>query len=473
MLHWFLAVILSCLFVSHAEAATRAELIRHAKTATVLIVAVNDAARSISMGSGFFVTDDGLFVTNAHVIETHSRLVVYINNEMVSVSPEVIAVDPDADLAALRIHVTGAPTVPLAVENPEEGSEVITVGYPRITDILQMGFTLHPTVGAGTVSGMAQGRSRTTGRQAAFVQTSGVLNFGNSGGPLVDMHSGQVVGMVVTTVPYLERAKDKSGAAIGSVSMKSGIGYSIPAPVIREWLATHHLSAGHDVLRPAKGLRKSGPEADAERSFATGHVLHTIGIVLHNDSDLLRLAIYHYETAAQFKPDAPWILHNLGLAYADDEQWQQALQAYMKGLEQTPTDPALLNDAGLSCERLGRLKEAAEYYRSALQSDGRFSRAHNNLGHLLWQSGKTDEAIAEFRAALEVDPTLASASYNLGVAFEAKGLRAEAARTWESFLQKKAGHQTADEWIGKIREGLNRVKTSTAESFPAVAISSR
>jgi hypothetical protein len=61
----------------------------------------------------------------------------------------------------------------------------------------------------------------------------------------------------------------------------------------------------------------------------------------------------------------------------------------------------------------------------------------------------------------------------LGVAFEAKGLRAEAARTWESFLQKKAGHQTADEWIGKIREGLNRVKTSTAESFPAVAISSR
>jgi S1-C subfamily serine protease len=325
MLHWFLAVILSCLFVSHAEAATRAELIRHAKTATVLIVAVNDAARSISMGSGFFVTDDGVFITNAHVIETHSRLLVYINNEMVSVSPEVIAVDPDADLAALRIHVTGAPTVPLAVENPEEGSEVITVGYPRITDILQMGFTLHPTVGVGTVSGMAQGRSRTSGRQAAFVQTSGVLNFGNSGGPLVDMHSGQVVGMVVTTVPYLERAKDKSGAAIGSVSMKSGIGYSIPAPVIREWLGTHHLSPGPDAPRPAKGPRKSGPEADAERSFATAHVLHTIGIVLHNDSDLLRLAIYHYETAAQFKPDAPWILHNLGLAYADDEQWPQAL----------------------------------------------------------------------------------------------------------------------------------------------------
>ncbi|HEX3203833.1 MAG TPA: trypsin-like peptidase domain-containing protein [Nitrospiraceae bacterium] len=473
MLHWILGVLLSCLLFSHAEAASRADLIRHAKAATVLIVAINDATRSISMGSGFFVTDDGLFVTNAHVIETHSRLVVYINNDMISASPEVVAVDADADLAVLRVHVKGAPTLPLAGDNPEEGSEVITVGYPRITDILQMGFTLHPTVGAGTVSGMAQGRSRTTGHRATFVQTSGILNFGNSGGPLIDMNSGHVVGMVVTTVPYLERAKDKSGAPIGSVSMKSGIGYSIPAPVIREWLAARQLSAGHDMLRPAKGIPKKGPDADAERSFATGHVLHTIALVLHYDSDLLRLAIYHYEAAAQLKPDTPWILHNLGLAYADDGQWQEALQAYTKGLEQTPADPALLNDAGLSWERMGRPKEAAEYYRAALHSDARFSRAHNNLGHLLWESGKTDEAIAEFRAALDADPTLASASYNLGVAFEAKGLRVEAARTWESFLQKKSGQQTADEWTSKIREGLDRVKSSTAESFPAVAISSR
>ena len=473
MLHWILGVLLSCLLFSHAEAASRADLIRHAKAATVLIVAINDATRSISMGSGFFVTDDGLFVTNAHVIETHSRLVVYINNDMISASPEVVAVDADADLAVLRVHVTGAPTLPLAGDNPEEGSEVITVGYPRITDILQMGFTLHPTVGAGTVSGMAQGRSRTTGHPAPFVQTSGILNFGNSGGPLIDMNSGHVVGMVVTTVPYLERAKDKSGAPIGSVSMKSGIGYSIPAPVIREWLATRQVSAGHDMRRPAKGLLKKGPDADAERSFATGHVLHTIALVLHYDSDLLRLAIYHYEAAAQLKPDTPWILHNLGLAYADDGQWQEALQAYTKGLEQAPSDPALLNDTGLSWERMGHPKEAAEYYRAALHSDARFSRAHNNLGHLLWESGKTDEAIAEFRAALDADPTLASASYNLGVAFEAKGLRVEAVRTWESFLQKKSGQQTADEWTSKIREGLNRVKTSTAESFPAVAISSR
>jgi tetratricopeptide (TPR) repeat protein len=149
------------------------------------------------------------------------------------------------------------------------------------------------------------------------------------------------------------------------------------------------------------------------------------------------------------------------------------LQAYTKGLEHVPTDPALLNDAGLSWERMGRPKEAAEYYRAALRSDARFSRAHNNLGHLLWDTGKTDEAIAEFRAALDADPALASASYNLGVAFEAKGLRAEAARTWESFLQKRSGQSTGDEWVIKIREGLNRVKTATAESFPAVAISSR
>ncbi|HEX7260463.1 MAG TPA: tetratricopeptide repeat protein, partial [Luteolibacter sp.] len=332
--------------------------------------------------------------------------------------------------------------------------------------------------GSGMVSGMAQGRSRTTGHPAGFVQTTGILNFGNSGGPLIDRETGAAVGMVVTTVPYLERAKDRNGAAIGSVSMKSGIGYSIPASFIRQWLASHHLDAGipavdRGVRRDTARTWSHGPEPEADRSFATGHLLHSVSMVLHNDSDLLHLAIFHYEAAAKLKPDAPWIARNLGLAYADDGQWRRALQAYLKGLEFAPHDAGLLTDAGLAWERVGDHEHAVESYRAALHADADFSRAHNNLGEVLWKTGKQEEAITEFRAALESDPSLASASYNLGLALESQGQHAEALHTWETFLQQTVSRTKPDEWTRKIREGLTRLKTASLPPVHTIVTSTR
>jgi cytochrome c-type biogenesis protein CcmH/NrfG len=469
-----LSIVLSCLVVTPLYAGSRADRLQQAKAATALVVAINDSTQSVSMGSGFFLSEDGLIVTNAHVVEGGSRLLVYVQDRLVATAPTVLVADGDADLAALRVPGVSPNILTLAQENALEGTEVVSIGYPRITDILQMGFTLHATVGSGMVSGLAQGRSRTSGRQAGFVQTTGVLNFGNSGGPLIDTETGTVLGMVVTTVPYLERAKDRHGNSIGSVSMKSGIGYSIPAPFIRQWLMSHHLDVGIQSADPATRRALShGAEPEADRSFATGHLLHSIALVLHNDSDLLHLAISHYETAAKLKPDAPWIARNLGLAYAEDGQWSHALQAFMKGLEFAPHDAALLTDAGFAWERTGDQEHAVEAYRAALRADAEFGRAHNNLGQILWKTGKHDEAIIEFRAALDADPTLGSASYNLGLALESQGLHGEALVTWESFLQQTVSQPRPDEWTRKIREGLTRLKTAYRPSLPTVMTSTR
>ena len=469
-----LTLILSSLFaVSPVLAGQRAETVQHVKAATVLIVAINDSAHSVSMGSGFFLSDDGLVVTNAHVVEGGSHLLVYIRDRLVATSPKVLVIDGDADLAALRVPVDSPDILALSPENPLEGTDVMSVGYPRITDILQMGFALHSTVGSGMVSGMAQGRSRMNGRQAGFVQTTGILNFGNSGGPLVDADTGIVLGMVVTTVPYLERAKDRTGASIGSVSMKSGIGYSIPAPVIREWLSTHHLDIKFSAAQHVTRAGASSAEPEADRSFATGHLLHSIALALHNDADLLHLAIFHYETATTLKPDAPWMARNLGLAYADDGQWSRALQAYNKGLAFAPHDAALLTDAGLAWERTGDHGKAVESYRAALRANGDFGRAHNYLGQVLWRTGHQEEAISEFRAALDADPMLASASYNLGLALEFQGQSAQALHTWQSFLQQAVAPAKSDEWIEKIREGLTRLRAASGQAVPTVVTSTR
>jgi Tfp pilus assembly protein PilF len=468
--------LLSLIFSSFAFAGPHVEVYHQAKAATALVVAVNDTTHSVSLGSGFFVDPDGLLITNAHVVEDHTRLFVYVQDQQVFPSPPILVMDRDLDLAALRIPLKGTDIgLPLAQRPPDEGEDVIAVGYPRITDILQMGFVLHPTVVSGQANGLASGRSRTKGRSTPFIQTTGNFNFGNSGGPLIGLDSHEVYGMVVHTVPYLERAKDRSGSPIGSVTMKSGIGYSIPSSIIRQWLTANRLpySASNPRTRKSFASDSLNASEEANRSFATGHLLHTLAMVLQQDTELLDLAAFHYENAATLRPEAPWITRNLGLVSATLGRWDQALQAYQRALRLTPKDPALLVDTGLAWERSGNRERAIEFYRTAIQNNPGLESAHNHVGMLLLKMGRFEEAIQEFRQALACAPASSMASYNLGLALEAKGLKEDALLTWETFLQNSGPRTDGAGFDIKMREGVARLKPLTAKAHPVSGSSPR
>lgn len=456
----FLAAILWFLIPAGASGAERGDVYRAAKAATVLILAINDTDHSLSLGSGFFTDGDGLLLTNAHVIEGSHRLFVYVHNRAVFTSPEVVAVDPDLDLAALRIRPGGMDAVDLVMESVGEGKDVIAVGYPRITDVLQLGFMLHATIAPATTSGIAYGQSRITGRLTPFIQTTGILNFGNSGGPLVHADTGEVLGMVTTTVPYMERAQDRSGKVIGSVLMKAGISYSIPAPVIRDWLVSRKLLSVEP--RPpaskAGGFRPNALHSESDLAFATGHLLHTMATVLHEDADFLRLAVRHYQTALDQQPDARWVLWNLAQAYGTLGRWEQAMELYRKVLDQNPEDPKLLTDAGWASQRAGQKNQALALYKKAVGMNPRYGLAHINLGTLLWEEHRLDEAITEYRLALSSDPSSPLAAYNLGLALEAKNLPREAMGSWESFLERRGALPDSSGWTVKMREAVLRLK---------------
>ena len=77
--------------------------------------------------------------------------------------------DPDLDLAALRLTYTHpVPYLSLAKEPPEDGMSAVTIGYPRLPDVLQTGLTIHPTVFPVTVSGEAIGQSRIAHKASAI-----------------------------------------------------------------------------------------------------------------------------------------------------------------------------------------------------------------------------------------------------------------------------------------------------------------
>jgi serine protease Do len=183
--------------------------------------------RSDAGGSGFLVSADGLVVTNYHVIEGAMRIDVGLGGH--TYPAEVLGIDEATDLALLGIDA-GDDLPYLELADSDElrvGDWLMVVGNPLNLDL---------TVTSGVVS--AKGRQIGVGLDPGlenFIQTEAPINFGNSGGPAVDMW-GRVVG-VATAINW--------GA--------ENIGFLVPSNVLRDVLP--QLVDYGDVSRGALGAQ--------------------------------------------------------------------------------------------------------------------------------------------------------------------------------------------------------------------------
>jgi len=443
---------------------TQGDLYRQAKASTVLIVGINDESNALSFGSGVFISEQGVVLTNAHVVEDSTRLFVYIRNQAIDSGATVLAIDSDLDLAALRIQ-TDLPVsfLPLAAEIPDEGTPTIAVGYPRVSDVLHMGLTLHASVIPMTITGAAMGRSRTAGLPVPFVQTVGMLNAGSSGGPLVDSETGELAGLVVHTVPYLEQVKNDRGERLGTAMMRAGLSYSIPVSRLRDWLEKNRIPF------PTKQTREGSlipPEKERPiRSFlTTAHLLHLMAAVLHQNRDLLDLAIQHYESALQLEPERPDVLRNLGLALAATGETDRARVTYERAFAHTPSDPVLLKNMGELRYRMRDTQGAAELYRAAIRQDACLVSASFGLGTVLQAQGQVEEAQQVLRRAAACPTSSSETAYHVGLALEQQGLGRDALQVWEDFLgQAHSAPVNERPILKKIRQRVTQLR---AELMP-------
>uniref|UniRef100_F6V4T4 Serine protease HTRA2, mitochondrial n=1 Tax=Monodelphis domestica TaxID=13616 RepID=F6V4T4_MONDO len=164
----------------------------------------------ISNGSGFIVASDGLIVTNAHVVADRRRVRVRLPSGE-TYEATVTAVDPVADIATLRIPTKEPlPTLPLGRSaEVRQGEFVVAMGSP---------FALQNTITSGIVSS-AQRRARDLGLpqpNVEYIQTDAAIDFGNSGGPLVNL-DGEVIG-------------------VNTMKVTAGISFAIPSDRLREFL---------------------------------------------------------------------------------------------------------------------------------------------------------------------------------------------------------------------------------------------
>jgi len=161
-----------------------------------------------NLGSGVIVSGDGHILTNAHVIAGADRISVTLADE--STHPgRLIGVAPGQDLALIKIDAERPlPTARLGdADGVQVGSWAIAVGSP---------FGFSETVTVGVISAKGRIVRQEGGRRVMrdLLQTDAAINFGNSGGPLVNI-DGQVVGINQAIF---------SPGGVGNI----GIGFAIP-----------------------------------------------------------------------------------------------------------------------------------------------------------------------------------------------------------------------------------------------------
>lgn len=207
--------------------------------------------RGVSSGSGFLITPDGYILTNNHVVEGATKLEVTLDGGA-KFTAEVIGTDPIIDLALIKIDAgdRALPTLPLGDSDAlRVGEWVIAIGNP---------LELEHTVTVGVVS--AKGRSvnigSTIGPLARFIQTDAAINFGNSGGPLLDAR-GRVVG--------INSAILRNGGPFNSPLIE-GIGFALP--INAAWDAAQQIRESGAVKRGYLGVTmNTRPIDDRAREY--------------------------------------------------------------------------------------------------------------------------------------------------------------------------------------------------------------
>ncbi len=144
-------------------------------------------------GGSAFVVADGLLVTNKHVVDDTDAKFYALFKDGSRAEAEVVARDPAMDLAILKVGKQGLKPLKIGDSGAlKPGQMVIAIGNP-LGD-------LPNSVSVGVVSGLGRkieaggfGRGATETLDQV-IQTDAAINFGNSGGPLLNIR-GEVIGV--------------------------------------------------------------------------------------------------------------------------------------------------------------------------------------------------------------------------------------------------------------------------------------
>lgn len=224
-----------------ARAASLPDLIDQTKPSVVLVgsFGLMDSPRFGFRGTGFVVGDGRTVLTNAHVLppENPERIDRSIAVQVWSPGgtwqmrdAKLLSRDAFRDLALLRIDGPAIKPLKLASTPTREGTAIALIGFPLgnalgFSHVTHRGIVASRTQVAAAASNFQALNERAVHqiRQGNFdiLQLDANAYPGNSGGPVLDLETGEVVGVLNMVLV--------KGTKEAALAVPTGISYAVPA----------------------------------------------------------------------------------------------------------------------------------------------------------------------------------------------------------------------------------------------------
>ena len=165
--------------------------------------------------------------------------------------------------------------------------------------------------------------------------------------------------------------------------------------------------------------------------------------------------------AVRRAPTDPQARLELGLAYAQAEEYEFAMAELVEAIQLNPENRDNLSaranfHLGHVLLALDRASLAINAFREALKLGWKEAGVYLAMGQALTSQGKFEEAILQYREALRLSPGAFEAHAGLGLALEATGRVDEAVTQYERYLESVPA--TGDHGVDAIKGRLAKLK---------------
>jgi tetratricopeptide (TPR) repeat protein len=158
----------------------------------------------------------------------------------------------------------------------------------------------------------------------------------------------------------------------------------------------------------------------------TACLLVFYAVLTVKQADYWKEPIAFYKRTLKYAPNSARVYNNLGLAYKEKGENENAIAAYSKAIDLDSKDVYAYNNLGVIYADMGKKWEAENLYERAVELEPQFVEAYNNLGALYKDNGREKEALRLLKRAIEINPEFEGAYVNLGIMLRKMGRYGEA-----------------------------------------------
>lgn len=171
-------------------------------------------------------------------------------------------------------------------------------------------------------------------------------------------------------------------------------------------------------------------------------------ILLMLQSGHIREALPYLEALTKAHPDNAGALYNLGVAYSELGEYDEAIIRLKRAVALNPKHAHAWTAIGVAYQRMGRRTQALEPLEKAVEADPQDGYARRNLGALLMGAGRHEEGLSHLREAYRAIPDDPQTLFGLAAALDAVGgdaNKSEADRLYRAIVERFPASPVAEQ----------------------------